>query len=304
MQLSTVSTISNAARGRAICCVALFMRARSAGVGQQAAHLVDQVRGGIGAERHAVLEQVIRVALFLSRDRVEDHHRNSHRQAFGARQAAALRDDEIAGGHELVHVPGEPHRHDLARPRRRDGSQRLFEFLVPSRQRDELHVVHGVGEHGHGFVHALQAEPAGREEDRRRLRAQAELQPHRPGRELRLREDRHDRDSRHADFRAADPRFLERVRHFVGRDEVPVHAFLDPHRVDVVVGQRHEQRRGQLAFAPERAEDFAGQVVRADDRVGRVPADHADDRRGVQPVNERRKLLRFRRRTSCSSARR
>ncbi len=273
-----------------------FHRGQSSRVVQQVVDLVGQHGQVVAADRRAFFEEVVAVAFLLARDRVDDDVDESSRQRLGGGQAARLADDQVGGGHQLVHLSRESEDVESDRravARRPESLLHLgLQLGVLAADRDDLRGVPQPGHRVEQFADPADAEASGRDQDGGRLRIQSVLDPHRDlvgG----LRERRVDGDSRDGDPFGGDSEFFEVGAGLVDGDEVVLALTAEPHGVDVEIGHHGRLTAGELRLGPQPRDDLGGQEVGADGDVGLIFAEQFRERPRVQLLERelRRPLL-------------
>ena len=174
------------------------------------------------------------------------------------------------------------------------------EPLVPAGQRHDLEVALHSQEALGEDLDGRDPRAARHQEQRHAPRVQAKLgRSRRPG--VGLAEDGHDRDPRHPHGLARDAALGQPPGDLVVRREVAGHALMDPHGVDIEVGDLDPDGPVEGALRDLLREDLRRQEVGADDMVrGQLPHRapelvrvQAFDR-GPQPVHRRIGLLAIR----------
>jgi len=270
------------------CCV---LHAREAGgVFQQAG---DFPRGGrqiVAANRGAFFEQVIGVAFFLAGNRFNEGHGKSAGERFGSGEAACFSDEQIGGGHVLVHFLCEAYRNktrqtalQVAR-RGGNGVQLLFD-------------VFGFAGDGYDLPRAFQGEQISNELfDRADAVSTSGDQNNRCGgieAEVFSRggfihgncKERINGDSSNANDFAGDADACEIFGSFGYCHVVAIYGAAEPHGVDVIVGDNDSVACAQFLFGDEPRDNFRRQEMSGDADVGLDALEHANHGLRVEAID-------------------
>ena len=119
----------------------------------------------------AVFDDEVCVSAFLTGNRVDDEQRNSDRQGLGGGQSSGFGDDNVGGGHELMHIVHESHGNQANTVGNGEGFQGPSGVFIPAADRNDGCAVKPsltecVDDRANDVGDAPHAEPAG--ENKRR----------------------------------------------------------------------------------------------------------------------------------------
>ena len=229
---------------------------------------------------------MVRVALLLARDGVDDDEQQPLRERLAGREPAGLPDQDVRRRHVLVHRRRVADDGERVRSPGALGGERaepLPELLVAPADDHDLGGMAQLEEARDGVLDRSDAEAARREEHDRPVGEEPELLPH-GALVLRLGEHRIDRDAARGHLAARDAEAHQVLARLVDGHEVVLEMMAEPHRVHVEVGHDDRLRAREPPLGLEPRDDLGGQEVGAEDQVRPVLLEHAHERARVELV--------------------
>jgi hypothetical protein len=239
------------------------------GLAEDGGQFVGEAGEVVHLDGSAVLQEEIGVAGFLSGDWVDHHHRRAACQRLGGRQAAGLGNDDVGGGHQFVHLLGEAENVAYVALGARHSLQICPQFLVATRDRDDLQGHFHIQEQTMDFLH--RSEPRATGQLQHDGMVAADSMPAAAFADgLELGEAGMDGNACHGNVVAGNSPILEMNRPLRRGNEIALAGGIYPEAVGIKIGGHHGLREVDAFVEPERRNNLRGQEVSADCQIPRL----------------------------------